>query len=387
MSETIQARFLVRRGTASDLAAVNEVPLLGELVFETDQNLATGLLKLKMGDGSTHYNALPYMTLVPEFTAKGDILVMTAAGPVRLPVGPNSYQLTADSTQTAGMLWQAPAANTLPLTTKGDMLGHDGSNPVRVPIGATTGFVPKVDPLSSVGWSWQAEGTGAADYSAEVLADSPVGFWKFDDASGTTAHDYSTNANNGTYAGGFRLLGSVGPANLPGGVLLDGASGIITVPAISAYNVTTAWSLEAWSMPQVDPGSSAPNFITEKFTGGSNPVSFGLGINVSGSFGGQFGAAYYTGGGWQSCDGPVVSKGELAHSLVTYDGTNLLYYHNGVLVRATTPASHVASNDGLIMGAGNTGTNNWFRGILSCCAIYNTVLTPARIKAHYLAGR
>ncbi len=44
-----------RRGTASELAAVNEVPLEGELVVETD----TG--KVKAGDGVKKYNSLEYV--------------------------------------------------------------------------------------------------------------------------------------------------------------------------------------------------------------------------------------------------------------------------------------------------------------------------------------
>lgn len=54
MTDTVQYRFLLRRGTAADLASVNEVPLGGEMVLETDTN------KFKFGDGVTHYNDLPY---------------------------------------------------------------------------------------------------------------------------------------------------------------------------------------------------------------------------------------------------------------------------------------------------------------------------------------
>lgn len=53
--EYLNLRFLVRGGTAANLATVNEVPLKRELVIETD----TG--KMKLGDGSTPYNALPYL--------------------------------------------------------------------------------------------------------------------------------------------------------------------------------------------------------------------------------------------------------------------------------------------------------------------------------------
>jgi hypothetical protein len=53
--ETILYRFRVRGGTAAALAALNEVPLARELVFETD----TG--RSKLGDGATQFNALPYV--------------------------------------------------------------------------------------------------------------------------------------------------------------------------------------------------------------------------------------------------------------------------------------------------------------------------------------
>ncbi|ASK91042.1 hypothetical protein KWH04_01210 [Xanthomonas campestris pv. trichodesmae] len=51
-----QLRFLVRGGTAANLATVNEVPLVRELVIERDTR------KMKLGDGVTAYNALPYIT-------------------------------------------------------------------------------------------------------------------------------------------------------------------------------------------------------------------------------------------------------------------------------------------------------------------------------------
>lgn len=50
----ILIRFKLRRGTAANLASVNEVPLAGELVVETD----TG--KAKLGNGTTAYNSLAY---------------------------------------------------------------------------------------------------------------------------------------------------------------------------------------------------------------------------------------------------------------------------------------------------------------------------------------
>ena len=50
-----EIRFLVRGGTAANLASVNEVLFPRELCIETDT------LKMKLGDGTTNYNTLPYI--------------------------------------------------------------------------------------------------------------------------------------------------------------------------------------------------------------------------------------------------------------------------------------------------------------------------------------
>lgn len=71
----ISYRFLVRGGTAANLAVVNEVPLIRELVIERDT------LKCKLGDGVTSYNDLPYFTagrINLAGLADGDVLTWNA---------------------------------------------------------------------------------------------------------------------------------------------------------------------------------------------------------------------------------------------------------------------------------------------------------------------
>lgn len=58
---TLDYRFKVRGGLASALAALNEVPLRREMIVELDNLFTTGEFKAKIGDGTTHYNDLPYL--------------------------------------------------------------------------------------------------------------------------------------------------------------------------------------------------------------------------------------------------------------------------------------------------------------------------------------
>lgn len=59
-----------RRGTAAQLAAINETPLEGQIYFETDTN------KVKVGDGVRAYNSLPYLS---ESTSIADLDGLQAA--------------------------------------------------------------------------------------------------------------------------------------------------------------------------------------------------------------------------------------------------------------------------------------------------------------------
>jgi hypothetical protein len=73
MSQTIPARFVIRRDTAANWTAANPVLLQGEWGFETD----TG--KLKIGDGATAWSALSYYSF---------------AGATNVKINSNNLQLT-----------------------------------------------------------------------------------------------------------------------------------------------------------------------------------------------------------------------------------------------------------------------------------------------------
>ena len=63
-------RIQNRRGSSSDLALLNEVPMAGEIVIETD----TG--KFKIGDGVTSWNSLEYASGVAALPSDGKVYVI-----------------------------------------------------------------------------------------------------------------------------------------------------------------------------------------------------------------------------------------------------------------------------------------------------------------------
>src|SRR5690242_13514517 len=79
-------------------------------------------------------------------------------------------------------------------------------------------------------------------FAQDVLADNPVGYWRFGESSGPAAADSSPHANAGTYHGGITLGQQLRP--LLGGdtaALFDGATGIVTItntPELNPPSIT-----------------------------------------------------------------------------------------------------------------------------------------------------
>jgi len=86
-------------------------------------------------------------------TTKGDVYGYNTA-PARIPVGADTYVLTADSTNALGVSWKPAGTPTLPVTTKGDLLGFNTAA-ARVPVG-TDGYILTADSTQALGLKWAA---------------------------------------------------------------------------------------------------------------------------------------------------------------------------------------------------------------------------------------
>lgn len=117
----------LRRGTAAEWTTANPILAQGEFGYESDTT------KFKVGSGTASWSALSYASggfdaaaaspifltrasasalyvADATFTAKGDILAGLGSGTFNnLPVGPNTYVLTADTSASAGIKWAAAA--------------------------------------------------------------------------------------------------------------------------------------------------------------------------------------------------------------------------------------------------------------------------------------
>jgi hypothetical protein len=76
-------------------------------------------------------------------------------------------------------------------------------------------------------------------YQSKIMQENPIGFWRLDESSGTTAYDFSGCSNNGTYSGTFNY--NILPLVSGGtrGTLITNSSSI-SLPVTKNYYAVTA---------------------------------------------------------------------------------------------------------------------------------------------------
>lgn len=135
-------RFKVRRGTAANLASVNETPLAGELVIETDTR------KTKLGDGATAYNSLPYATVVPGAVTTSGLTMATA-------------RLLGRSTASTGAIEEISLGNTLALSggvlSLGVLIGQSAAAAAHTGTTAETTLATITIPANAMGANGRVE--------------------------------------------------------------------------------------------------------------------------------------------------------------------------------------------------------------------------------------
>lgn len=221
----------------------------------------------------------------------------------------------------------------------------------------------------------------ACFYRSKALWDcgqdaSLLGWWKFNEGSGSTAYDYSGNTNIGTIYGATWVAGQPG---FDSALSFNGSSGYVDVPNSSSLNPTAQISIAAWL--NASSWSCNPR-VLEKGDWTDN----------------QYMLIGYQGGGnvlWFKLSGvtppditwPEPTTNSWHHAAATYDGSYSRLFVDGLLV-----TQHVASGsinidgDDLRIGAkaSNPGPCDYFNGTMDDVRLYSRALTPVEVAA--LAG-
>jgi hypothetical protein len=224
-------------------------------------------------------------------------------------------------------------------------------------------------------------------YAAEVNADSPSGYWRLGESSGTSAAD-QTGANPGTYDSGVTLgvLGALtGDANTA--ARFDGRDDRVNMgdPANGSLDFGTGdFTVEAWVKTTVN-GEQA---IVSKRAATTGTPFWQLTVTNDPGHDGEI-RVNVLAGGTLEVYGPArrVDDGAWHHVAVVFDrDTGLTIHVDGLSVFRPGAASGDVGNAGPFLVGKSTGYN-YFKGDLDEVAVYRAALSAARIQAHYAAGR
>jgi hypothetical protein len=211
-------------------------------------------------------------------------------------------------------------------------------------------------------------------YRQEVLADTPVAYWRLGEATGTVATDQA-GTNAGQYRGGFTLGqpgALVGDADTA--TRIDGTSGYISVANSASFSLGDVLSLEAW-VKRSTLGTDQRIFhkgsgwALLRFTT-TNRVLF----------------AKSSGGDITTSTVAITDTTRWHHIVATKNGTTVRLYVDGV--DATGPVANqtvVNTTSSLNIGR-DTGGSQYFNGLIDDAAIYRQALSPTRVRAHYNKG-
>jgi prepilin-type N-terminal cleavage/methylation domain-containing protein len=192
-----------------------------------------------------------------------------------------------------------------------------------------------------------------------------VGYWHFDEGTGTSTYDASGIGNNGTFTNGPTWQTS---ANCKAGTCLsfNGTSDFIQLSALQPYK--NAVTISAW----VYHNSSGD--WDDIVAGGCGDLLFGFSNNYL-SFGGQ-------------CNTPMTMTTYLTninsawrHVAGTYNGTSVFLYVDGQQVASSTKSGSFSTFMPKIGGV-SVGSEN-YTGRIDEVRIYNRALSAAEILAMY----
>lgn len=219
----------------------------------------------------------------------------------------------------------------------------------------------------------------AAHYSAEVLADNPIAYYRLGEASGTTANDASPNNNDGTYVGTVTQgsTGALSPADPNTAVDFNGTGRVDSVALFDP--AATDFTVEFWIN---NSAATAGDTIVSQADGTGTGRSWAYGFASGGGYGiSSFLAGVDTFSGFG-----VLSFGTWYHIalVVTDQGatSDLQWYLNGVAVGGGTGVG-IESADGIVKIAAAKDNSGVVDGVLDEVAIYTSALTAERIEEHY----
>jgi hypothetical protein len=343
--------------------------------------------QVKARDQAGNESAVTTFTWTVDLTAPTIILSTPANGSssgVTTPVfSGTAGTASGDSTTVVVKVYPGSLPTGTPVQTLSTTRQSNGAYSVTaspaLSEGTYTARAEQQDAVGNFGLSGANTFTIGTTYRDVVLADGPNSYWRLGESTGTTAAD-QRGANPGTYNGGVALgqAGALtGDANTS--ALFDGVNDYVVVPDANSLDLTTAVSVEAWV--QRTKSAAYQVIVSKPGNGQSKFENYALWIDSANRLEAYFG----DGVGFAQLVGPAIDT-NWHHVVGTYDNATAKMYLDGSLRVSTSSSVHMTAN-ALPLNIGRANGGGFFLGgRIDEVAVYPSILSAARVQAHYNAG-
>ncbi|MFC1438359.1 LamG-like jellyroll fold domain-containing protein [Streptacidiphilus sp. N1-10] len=321
----------------------------------------------------------------------------------------SSYQLTQVTNSSSGrslsFTWSTPSgaahAHVATVTTD-DATSGSTSTAVLWSYGYTGDKLTKVCPPSESASATASSScysysySAGSNYPAAVLDADPAGYWRLDEASGTSTAASSVLANEQTDAGSYKnttLGGSTGPlVGSSATAATFAGTGYVKVPA-APLHASTSRAVSLWfktssegvligdQSASVTGATAASGTWTPVLYVGSDGKLHGHWWSVSGSGSADFGST------------STVTDSVWHHAVLSSNGSTQTLYLDGVKQDTFSGTPDDQSNVYTYVGAGfadawidSPGDVSYFTGSISDVSFYSAPLTSSQVSDLYTAG-
>lgn len=210
------------------------------------------------------------------------------------------------------------------------------------------------------------------DQELSILKGGLVGYWPFDEMSGTMAYDFSSNGNHGVLDGVSWVAGKVGD----GALHFDGVSNVVKVPHGAYLVFTDQLTIAAWIyLASTDGNQDAIQkygiALCEIRADKAGIISNILKVNN-----------VWT--GFVYNDNSDYFLNQWYHLALTYDGTQVVNYLDGQVDKTFEQTGEITvSAEGesdLSIGSNAPWNDCYFNGIIDDVRLYNRALSSSEME-------